>query len=197
MLYRSTAISDRYVNITLIYLHTPRYTTSNLEFITFGPCIVLVSGHRNFEWSTLTVRYQNKSSSWPAFQQVMSVGNTYRCPNAEEPTLHCIENDTPTPAITCTHDDVIKWKHFPRYWPFVRGIHRSPMNSPHKGQWRGALMFSLNCARTNGWANNGEVGDLRRYRAHYHVIVMSLLFHAQSLWPSNAYMRQLTMKSLV
>ena len=41
------------------------------------------------------------------------------------------------------HDDVIKWNHFPRYWPFVRGIHRSPVNSPHKGQWRGALMFSL------------------------------------------------------
>ena len=39
------------------------------------------------------------------------------------------------------HDNVIKWKHFPRYWPFVRGIHRSPVNSPHKGQWRGALMF--------------------------------------------------------
>ena len=31
------------------------------------------------------------------------------------------------------HDDVIKWKHFPRYWPFVRGIHRSPVNSPHEG----------------------------------------------------------------
>ena len=45
------------------------------------------------------------------------------------------------------HDDVIKWKHFPRNWPFVRGIHRSPVNSPHKGQWRGALMFSLICAR--------------------------------------------------
>ena len=40
------------------------------------------------------------------------------------------------------HDDVIKWKHFPRYWPFMRAIHRSPMNSPHKGQWRGALVFS-------------------------------------------------------
>ena len=38
------------------------------------------------------------------------------------------------------HDDVIKWKHFPRYWPFVRGIHRSPVNSPRKGQWRGALI---------------------------------------------------------
>ena len=41
------------------------------------------------------------------------------------------------------HDDIIKWKYFPRYWPFVRGIHRSPVNSPHKGQWRGAMMFSL------------------------------------------------------
>ena len=44
------------------------------------------------------------------------------------------------------HDDVIKWKHFPRYWPFVRGIHRWPVNSPHKGQWRRALMFSFICA---------------------------------------------------
>ena len=70
------------------------------------------------------------------------------------------------------HDDVIKWKHFPRYWPFVRGIHRSPVNSSHKGQWRGALMFSLICARISGWVNNREAGDLRRYRAHYDVIVM-------------------------
>ena len=29
--------------------------------------------------------------------------------------------------IMTLHDDVIKWKHFPRYWPFVRGIHRSPV----------------------------------------------------------------------
>ena len=45
------------------------------------------------------------------------------------------------------HDDVIKWKHFPRYWPFVRRIHRSPVNSLHKGQWCGALVFSLICVR--------------------------------------------------
>ena len=49
-------------------------------------------------------------------------------------------------SILPLHDDVIKWNHFPRYWPFVRGIHRSPVNSPHKGQWRGALMLSLICA---------------------------------------------------
>ena len=70
------------------------------------------------------------------------------------------------------HDDVIKWSHFPRYWPFVRGIHRPPVNSPHKGQWRGTLMFTLICARINGWVNNCEAGDLRRNRAHYDVIVM-------------------------
>ena len=70
------------------------------------------------------------------------------------------------------HDDVIKWKYFPRYWPFVRGIHRSPANSPHKGQWRGDLMLSLLCVWINGWVNNREAGDLRRYHALYDVIVM-------------------------
>ena len=71
-----------------------------------------------------------------------------------------------------THDDVIKWKHFPRYWPFVRGIHRPPVNSPHKGQCCGALMFSLICSWTNVWVYNRETGDLRRNRAHYDVTVM-------------------------
>ena len=49
-------------------------------------------------------------------------------------------------ANILNHDDVIKWKHFPRYWPFVRGIHLSPVNSPLKGQWRRALLFPLICA---------------------------------------------------
>ena len=71
-----------------------------------------------------------------------------------------------------THDDVIKWKQFPCYWPFVRGIHRSPVNSPHKGQWGGTLMFSLICAWINSRVNNREAGDLRWNRAHYDVRVM-------------------------
>ena len=58
------------------------------------------------------------------------------------------------------------WRH--HYWPFVMGIHRSPP----KGLWRGPLMFPLICAWTNGWANHRDAGDLRRYRAHYDVIVM-------------------------
>ena len=73
------------------------------------------------------------------------------------------------------HDDVIKWKPFPRNWPFVHGIHRSPVNSPHKGQRRRSLMFSLIYARINGWVNTGDAGDLRRHHPHYDVIVMSAL----------------------
>ena len=75
-------------------------------------------------------------------------------------------------ADNICNDDVIKWKHFPRNWPFMRAIHRSPVNSPHKGQWRGALVFSLICVWINNWVNNRAAGDLRRYRTHYDVIVM-------------------------
>ena len=92
------------------------------------------------------------------------------------------------PNHNTTNDDVIKWKHFPRYWPFVRGIHRSPVISPHKGQWRGALIFSLICVWANGWVNNREAGDLTRYRAHYDVTTMitysamSMEHHKDDLW---------------
>ena len=74
--------------------------------------------------------------------------------------------------VRITHDDVIKWKHFPRYWPFVRVNHRSQLDSPHKGLWRGDLVLSLICAWTNGWANKRNDGDLRCQSAHYDVTVM-------------------------
>ena len=65
-----------------------------------------------------------------------------------------------------------QWKHFPRHWPFVREIHQSPVNSLHKGQWCEALMYSLICAWSHIWANNGDPGDLRCHGAHYDVILM-------------------------
>ena len=49
------------------------------------------------------------------------------------------------------HDDVIKWKHFPRYWPFVRGIHRSPIffylrpNKKLSKQWWGWWFETPSC----------------------------------------------------
>ena len=41
----------------------------------------------------------------------------------------------------------------------------------HKGQWGGALIFSLICTWINGSVNNREAGDFRRYRVHYDVTI--------------------------
>ena len=54
------------------------------------------------------------------------------------------------------------------------GEFTSPVNSTHKGQWRGVLIFSLICVWINGWVNNREAGDLIRHRGHYDVSVMIL-----------------------
>ena len=102
----------------------------------------------------LNSNHVSKRGPWGSVKATM--------PPANEDSLH-----NPT-----DHDDVIKWKHFPRYWPFVRGIRRSLVNSPHKAQWRGALMFYLICAWINGWVNNRKAGDLRRHRDHYDATVM-------------------------
>ena len=75
--------------------------------------------------------------------------------------------------------------------PYVRKVHMMTssngnifrvtgpcaVNPTHKGQWRGALMFSLISVWINGWVNNREAGDLRRYRGHYDVIVMKTWDH--------------------
>ena len=93
----------------------------------------------------------------------------------------CIMTSCPYMYIRLGHDDDIKWKHFPRYWPFVRGIHRGPVNSPHKGQWHGALMFSLICVWKNGWVNNREAGDLSPHGAHYDATVMDYVTIARAM----------------
>ena len=73
---------------------------------------------------------------------------------------------------------ILWWRHqmetFSALLAFVKGIHWSPMDSPHKGQWRRTLMFSLICAWTNAWANNRDADDLRHHRAHYDVTVIYL-----------------------
>ena len=68
------------------------------------------------------------------------------------------------------------WRHqmetFSALLALCAGKSPVPVNSPHKGQWCGALMFSLICARINNWVNNREAGDLRCHRGHYDVNVM-------------------------
>ena len=57
----------------------------------------------------------------------------------------------------------------------VRRFHRSQINYLHKGQWRGALMFSFICACTNVSVNNRDTGDSRRHFTHFDVTVMNFL----------------------
>ena len=86
-----------------------------------------------------------------------------------------------TPHIPCILWDVTWWRHqmviFSALLALCAGNSPVPVNSPHKGQWRGALVFSLICAWINGWVNNRETGDLRRNRGHYDVSVMHILWN--------------------
>ena len=70
------------------------------------------------------------------------------------------------------------WRHqmetFSALLAICAGNSPAPVNFPHKGQWRGALMFALICVWINAWVNNRKAGDLRRYCAHYDVIVMNM-----------------------
>ena len=85
---------------------------------------------RALHWEAHSFPIWNQETHCPTWRlQIRLFGDCWRS-NWQQDILLFLE-----------HDDVIKWKHFPRYWPFVRGIHRSPVNSPHKGQWCGALML--------------------------------------------------------
>ena len=85
------------------------------------------------------------------------------------------------------NDPWLWWRHlmgtFSALLALCAGIHRSPINSPLKGQWCGALMLSLICAWTNGWVNNREAGDLRRHGAHYDVTVMPSQARTHTVYP--------------
>ena len=90
----------------------------------------------------------------------------------------------------------LRHQHFSCHWPFVRGLHRPPVDSPHKDQWRGALMFSFMCAWTNGWANSEDVGDLRRQSAHCYVTVIESLLLMMTSWHGNAHKGPPVMRSV-
>ena len=88
----------------------------------------------------------------------------------------------------CPYFVMTWWRHqmetFSAILAFVRGIHRSPVNTLPKGQWRGPFRFSLICAWINGWVNNREAGDLRRHRTNYDVVVMEAVMSLG--WPGLA-----------
>ena len=127
-------------------------------------------------WRYFSVTGQSYDCHWSNFENKGTWLKRYNYIHTEHNKAVCIYHGKYCTHGNCKwHDDVIKWKHFSRYWPFVRGIHRWPVNSPHKGQWRRALMFSLICTWNNSWANNEDAGDLRRHRTHYDAIAMGRL----------------------
>ena len=151
------------------YVHNKQYRIFSCRFSKKTWSLVEKYDRTNFNafrpWSNC------RESCKPVLLQIMAW-----CQNDTEPILKTMI----TQFTVTVHDDVIKWKHFPSNWPFVRGIHRSPVNSTHKGQWRGALMFSSICVWIYDWVNNRQAGDLRRYRLHYFVIVMDMPKEARS-----------------
>ena len=81
---------------------------------------------------------------WEQFRKMLLCAMLLKIINLMYNWLHLLTHLTRDDKLNVYwHDGVIKWKHFPCYWPFVRGIHRSSVNSPHTGQFSGALMFSL------------------------------------------------------
>ena len=92
----------------------------------------------------MIVIWLNFRCIWSPIIQLVSISSDYKLDVVRRKA--CSDVD-----LIEWHDDVIKWKYFPRNWPFVRGIHRSPVNSPHKSQWHGVLMFSLICVWINDW----------------------------------------------
>ena len=90
------------------------------------------------------------------------------------PSLMCFVNEIQIKmqALWCHQMET-----FSTLLAFVRGIHWSLVISPHKGQPHGALMFSLICAWTNGWAvfNHLYASDLRCHRTHHDMTVMRFL----------------------
>ena len=119
------------------------------------------------EWNKLHIPFHLESAFWWNILMYYSLHRLLK--------NHCLV--TPFKTLSSRpqyHEDVIKWKTFPRYWPFVQRINRSPVNFPHKGQWRRALKFSLISAWIIGCANTNtrEARDLRRHVAYYDVILI-------------------------
>ena len=153
------------------------------DFFCFGPCMNKITG----EVSSPNIKYDMKYDLGILYGNVLLMthfktrSSLIRC-EIKKLWDRTWDNQTITLyvcSLLLIYDDVFKWKHFPRYWP----LKRSPVNSPHKGQWRGALMFSLICAWINGWVNNREAGDLRRHRAQFNVIVMNITGFLRHVYP--------------
>ena len=65
---------------------------------------------------------------------------------------HCDSNDSKG-RMQITYDDIIIWKHFLYYWLFVRGIHQSLVDSPHKGPVAQSFVVFFDVCLNKQWSH--------------------------------------------
>ena len=102
---------------------------------------------------------------------------TWRFPHVASYTVYTVESASSLLMAWCLAPSVISMMtssngNISALLALRMGNSRSLVDSPHRSQWRGALVFSLTCAWTNGCANNLDVDDLWRHRAHYDITVI-------------------------
>ena len=125
--------------------------------------------YRDVTWIGLRIALSSqKHTKYTENQGTFFTVESYFTPSAEAKIMTHHNDNT---LWLCTW-----WRHqmetFSALLAICAGNSPAPVNSPHKRQWGGALMFSLICVWINSWGNNREAGDLRRYRVHYDVSVM-------------------------
>ena len=102
---------------------------------------------------------KTRQKTFKFWDLVRLISGIFRCISSISRSKYTLLVDLPY-IMTSSNENIFRW-------PFVRAIHWSPATSPHKGQWRGVLVFSFICAWTNGWASHRDPDKLRRHRAHY------------------------------
>ena len=160
------------VNV-LTYLFTFVVLTALFKFppmwklVHTGPIIsIFESNHRHYNWNLSPWR----CSTHKIISMIKMGLNNH--------TLECCLTRAAWEAACLTWQPVlhhyysIKWKHFPRYWPFVRGIHGSSVDSRHKGPVTRIFDDLFNVSLKKGVKNNGMAVDLRRRDAHRDVTVV-------------------------
>ena len=65
-----------------------------------------------------------------------------------------------------SHDGALKWKHFPRYWPFVRGIHQWPLDSLHNGSMIRGFDVSFDVSLRKLLNKQLKTGEIRCLGGH-------------------------------
>ena len=172
-IFNSYSNSYDYIIYRTLLKHTVNFIQYAYRFVTFCIAVGILtvffvdSCDRHYWYSSQSLHFQ-----WGNREILSTTMKQSRSISQVEPYRTATQQSTNHMHTPDSHDDVIKWKPFPCYWSFVWGMYRSPVNSPHKDHWRGALMFSLICVWTDTWANSGDTGDLRPHHTHYDVIVM-------------------------